>query len=178
MAWNPIRISGLFLTFVCITLFFGCQESAKSDKTNTGSAKNEEKSTLEKPAPQTVEIDMEPVKIIKGETKEKQAGAQQEEKPITKRPKPKTPPPPLTIPKVGLSDALRATCLVNVGDMMPDVELLAPTAAKSPLKICTAKNIRCSFYGPKANRLIRVWRPTRPFTICRAIWPILMRLKG
>ena len=59
--------------------------------------------------------------------------AEKEEKPISKRSKLKTPPPPLTIPKVGLSDALRATCLVNVGDIMPDAELLTADGGKVSL---------------------------------------------
>jgi len=37
--------------------------------------------------------------------------------------KPETPPEPPTIPKVMLSDELRKTCLLNVGDTMPKVEL-------------------------------------------------------
>ena len=37
--------------------------------------------------------------------------------------KPEPPPPPPTIPKVAMSDAIRATCLVNVGDAMPQGEL-------------------------------------------------------
>ena len=33
------------------------------------------------------------------------------------------PPPPPTIPKVAMSETLRAACLVNVGDVLPDAEL-------------------------------------------------------
>ena len=40
------------------------------------------------------------------------------------KPKPvETPPPPPTIPQVVLSDALRAACVVNVGDKIPDADL-------------------------------------------------------
>ena len=38
-------------------------------------------------------------------------------------PKPQEPPPPQTIPKVVLSEALGATCLVNVGQTIPNAEL-------------------------------------------------------
>ncbi|MBN1396081.1 MAG: TlpA family protein disulfide reductase [Pirellulales bacterium] len=36
---------------------------------------------------------------------------------------PEGPPPPLVIPQVVMSDELRATCLINVGDAMPEAEL-------------------------------------------------------
>jgi len=38
-------------------------------------------------------------------------------------PKPEEPPPPATIPKVNLSNELRAGCLVKVGDALPKAEL-------------------------------------------------------
>jgi peroxiredoxin len=46
---------------------------------------------------------------------------------VAHKPKPADIPPPPTIPKVELSNELRATCLVNVGDEMPAGEL--PDAA-------------------------------------------------
>ncbi len=39
-------------------------------------------------------------------------------------PKPEEPPQPATIPKVNLSDELRANCLVKVGDVLPKTDQL------------------------------------------------------
>ena len=54
----------------------------------------------------------------RGEAEHKTAAAQAEAA--------EPPPPPPTIPKVALSDALRAACLVKVGDTMPEAELPDP----------------------------------------------------
>jgi len=56
--------------------------------------------------------------------------------------KPKTaePLPPPTIPEVALSDALRATCLVNVGDTLPETKLVGLDDNLHALD---------SLYGPK-----------------------------
>ena len=43
-------------------------------------------------------------------------------------------PPPATIPKVSLSDELRATCLVSIGDLLPDTELTSLDGSKAALK--------------------------------------------
>ena len=41
----------------------------------------------------------------------------------SREPKPEKPAPPLTIPAVSLSSSLLATCVVNVGDTVPEGEL-------------------------------------------------------
>ena len=131
MAWNPSRISVLFVTLACAVFFLGCQESPQAEKPKPSSAQPPAASaTTQSP---TAEPESP---LAKNEQVEKKnlAPAEKEEKPIAKRPKPKTPPPPLTIPKVGLSDALLATCLVNAGDTMPDAELLAADGRKVSLE--------------------------------------------
>jgi hypothetical protein len=52
-----------------------------------------------------------------------QPASKAKQKSAAKHQKPESPPPPPSIPKVALSEALRATCLVNVGDTMPEAEL-------------------------------------------------------
>ena len=44
-------------------------------------------------------------------------------KPARKKPASPEPPPPLTMPKVALTESLRAACLVQVGDALPDAKL-------------------------------------------------------
>jgi peroxiredoxin len=66
--------------------------------------------------------------------------AKVEPKPAAPMPKPQAPPPPPTIPKVALSNALRATCVVNVGDTMPEAELPDPAGKMHALD---------SLYGQK-----------------------------
>lgn len=53
---------------------------------------------------------------------------------------PEEPPPPPTIPKVVMSNELLATCLVNVGDTIPEAELADLDGKMSELG---------SLYGPK-----------------------------
>ncbi len=130
MAWNPIRISGLFLTFACIASILGCQESPQAEKPKPSAGQPAARS-----ATKTAAAESETSLAKNNEVDKKDLiPIEKEEKPTTKRSKPKTPPPPLTIPKVGLSDALRATCLVNVGDIMPDAQLLSPDGRKVSLE--------------------------------------------
>jgi peroxiredoxin len=63
-----------------------------------------------------------------------------EHKTAVHKPKPESPPPPPTIPKVALSNADLATCLVNVGQSMPAAELPDPAGKMQALD---------SLYGPK-----------------------------
>ncbi|MBU4272985.1 MAG: TlpA family protein disulfide reductase [Planctomycetes bacterium] len=57
---------------------------------------------------------------------------------------PEEPPPPPTIPKVVMSDELRATCLVNVDDTIPEAELADLDGKPSELG---------SLFGPKLTVL-------------------------
>lgn len=74
--------------------------------------------------PKTAEKSAErkPVAARSDPTSERPA-SQPEHKAATHKPKPQAPLPPPTIPNVKLSDELRAACVVNAGDMMPDGEL-------------------------------------------------------
>jgi peroxiredoxin len=112
-----------------MALFFGCSESPKAEK-----AKSSLSQPAAKSATRTAPVEPDTSFAKSDEVQNKDAFlAEKEETPISKRSKLKTPPPPLTIPKVGLSDALRATCLVNVGDIMPDAELLSADGRKVSL---------------------------------------------
>jgi hypothetical protein len=129
MARKPLRILSLLLAFGSMSLFLGCSDSPKEEKA---------KSSLSRPAAnsasRTAAIEPDTSVAKNDEVQRKDSFVtEKEEKPISKRSKVKTPPPPLTIPKVGLSDALRATCLVNVGDFMPNGELLTADGGKATL---------------------------------------------
>jgi peroxiredoxin len=128
MAWNPLRILGLFLTCASMALFLGCSESPKAEKARPSANQATTNSETQKTT-----MDQEPSSSKSNDVEKAQAAAGKE-KTTTKRPKPKTPPPPITIPKVGLSVALRATCLVNVGDIMPDSELRTADGGKVSLE--------------------------------------------
>lgn len=59
-----------------------------------------------------------------GERSASKPDAKGEHKGAAQKSKPQEPVAPLTIPNVRLSDELRAACIVNAGDTMPDGELL------------------------------------------------------
>ena len=71
-----------------------------------------------------------------------------EPKAIVGKPKPQELPPPSAIPKVALSDALRATCVVNAGDTFPVAELPDPDGKIHALN---------SLYGRKLS-VVCFWR--------------------
>jgi peroxiredoxin len=77
---------------------------------------------------------------------DEESGAKSARKAAQQHKQPEPPPRP-TIPKVALSDALRAACLVNVGDQMPDAEL--PDASGS-------SRVLSSFCGKKLTVLC-IW---------------------
>ena len=54
--------------------------------------------------------------------------------------KPEPPPPPPTIPDVAMSDAIRATCLLNVGQAMPAAELPDLAGNLRSLRSLTARS--------------------------------------
>jgi hypothetical protein len=66
--------------------------------------------------------------------------AEAQRKPAAERPKPQDLPLPPSIPKVALSSAFRATCVVNVGDKMPEGQLSDPAGKMHALE---------SLYGQK-----------------------------
>jgi peroxiredoxin len=55
-------------------------------------------------------------------------------KPTIVKAKPEQPPPPPTIPKVELSNEIRAACLIGTGDTMPRAELPSPDGKMHPLE--------------------------------------------
>jgi hypothetical protein len=84
-----------------------------------------------------------------------QPAAKAAKKPATHKPRPEAPPPPPTIPKVLLSNELRATCLVNVGGTMPEAELPDPAGKLHALE---------SLYGQKLT-VVCLWTiGTKPYS--------------
>jgi peroxiredoxin len=109
--------------------------------------------TKEKPAEQrSAAVQKEPVAMANDAGTSEEPASQQvvkhEHKPAAHKPKPQQPPPPPpTIPKVALSSEIRATCLVNVGDALPEAELPDPTGKMHALK---------SLYGQKLT-VVCLW---------------------
>jgi hypothetical protein len=128
MARNFLRISGFFLTFASIALFLGCQPSHKIDKPKSSNSETGNKSVT-----QAAEGKADTA-LVKSDEKDNPGIIKKDEKSVSKRSKSKTPPPPLAIPKVGLTDTLRATCLVNEGDIFPDGEVRQSDGSKVSLQ--------------------------------------------
>jgi hypothetical protein len=128
MARNFLRISGFLFVFISIALFLGCQPSPKTEKSKSSNSETGNKSVT-----QASESKSDMAEVKSGD-KEKPGTTGKNDKPVSKRSKSQTPPPPLTIPKVGLTDTLRATCLVNVGDILPDGEVRQSDGAKVSLQ--------------------------------------------
>lgn len=125
MARNLLRILGFLFTFGFVALIFGCQPDSQAENSkSSGSASAAESHAVARPE----------TSLAKNAEKEDPGVAGNKEKTISKRSKLQTPPPPLTIPKVGLTDSLLATCLVNVGDIMPDGEVRTADGGKILLK--------------------------------------------
>jgi peroxiredoxin len=80
----------------------------------------------EKQAPAMTQVEPRIPVVTEEEESAPQPPANTEPKPAAPPAKPQPAPPPSTIPKVVLSDALRARCLVKVGDTMPGAELPDP----------------------------------------------------
>jgi hypothetical protein len=66
--------------------------------------------------------------------------------------KPAEPSPPPTIPKVNLSDELRAGCLVNVGDVLPKAELPDLAGKSQSLNSLYGKKLTVVFVWKGATR--------------------------
>jgi hypothetical protein len=132
MARNPLRILGILFTFYSLVSFCGCQESTKTEKVKPSYNETTTK-------PKTIPDDVKPeTPIAKSEEKETPGDSGNEVKPEPKPvpksvPKPtqkQSPPTPPAIPKVGLTDTLRATCLVSVEDKFPDSDITSADGSK------------------------------------------------
>lgn len=117
MAWNILRILGFLLTFGSIALYLGCQPNSKTDKSKSSSSETSKSDTS----------------LVKSGEKENLGTTGKDKKTVSTRAKSQKP-PPLTIPMVGLTDTLRATCLVNVGDIMPDGDVSTTDGSKISLQ--------------------------------------------
>jgi peroxiredoxin len=119
------------------------------------------------PAPKTTETrpavkPVEPSHAVKHAPKaEHHAAAPKPKRPVS-------PPPPATIPKVVLSDALRTSCVIKVGDTMPEAELPDPAGKTHALE---------SLYGQKLT-VVSIWTngaTPRSHTVARASLHDLMK---
>ncbi len=78
-------------------------------------------------------------------------GLIKKEETISNRSKEKTPSPPPTIPKVGLTDSLRATCLVNVGDRLPQAQLIAADGSNVSMQTQYGEKLTVLFFWSKGG---------------------------
>ena len=69
----------------------------------------------------------------------------------TAKPQAEEPPPKPTIPQVGLSAELLATCVVNVGDRMPDAELPDPDGKPQSITSLKGKKLTVLFFWTADN---------------------------
>jgi hypothetical protein len=123
MVRNPLRILGLLLTFGCFALFVGCQQSSEPNKAESSVNESKtKKATNDTGDKSNTPAAKKTAKARSGTDVKKEV---KEEKTVTKQSKTQSPPPPATIPKVSLTDALHATCRVNVGDVLPEGNLAA-----------------------------------------------------
>jgi len=67
------------------------------------------------------------------------------------KPKPVEAPPPRSIPQVALSDELMATCLVNVGDMIPAGQVVAADGKPQAVRSLLGKKLTVLFFWTTAN---------------------------
>jgi peroxiredoxin len=142
MARNPLGISHVLLTLGCFTLFLGCSSSEKPEN------KPENKPEIAQQSPQ--QSSSKPAQSaskenVRSDTVVSDKGT------TSKQSKTLTPSPPRVIPKVGLSDSLRATCLVNVGEVMPMAEVIAPDGGKISLPEQYGKNLTVLFFWSKGE---------------------------
>jgi hypothetical protein len=100
------RLSMLLTVFALALICTACQP-----KTPAGRAAEEKKPVVNGAA------------SVENEKSVPQPAAKAKHKNVVAHQKPQSPSPPPAIPKVALSEALRATCLVFVGDAMPEAEL-------------------------------------------------------
>jgi peroxiredoxin len=172
MAWNP-RFAWMLICIAGLCAgCWGCQPEKQSDNSGKDKTTSErpqpkiqekkERETASKPTDSgnsnTDRVE-NPAKSLEDKSLTETAGKSQDENPppipapkpvhvvkIEKKVKPPLP-PPATIPKVSLTEKLRATCLVKVGDELPDVDLSALEGNRVSLK---------SFYGD-ALTVVFIW---------------------
>jgi peroxiredoxin len=134
MARNISQIGAILLICGSIACWSGCQKRPQTEST--------------KP-PEREHTSMSATWTAKQSEKE-DSSATAKEAPITsEQSKTKPPSPPLTIPKVGLTDALHATCLVNEGDTFPAGQLVAPEGNSVSLPSQYGKKLTVLFFWAK-----------------------------
>jgi peroxiredoxin len=155
MAWNPCRVWIALLVAGLFVGCWGCQEKKpdKTPKENVVSKTTEPESPAKKEEPtakQSEKTDSStvaetPAKTAADSSVETPVKSQDETPPSVPTPKTDKPaqvkkkakqelPPSAAIPKVSLTDKLSVTCLVKVGNELPDVELAGLDGNKVALK--------------------------------------------
>jgi hypothetical protein len=173
MAWNPRSLAVALLVVCLLVGSWGCNAEKKPSKSGSNNAS----STADSPSTvgdgstaKTTESDAstdDPATTLAKNSADSPKsnddnppvlpGPKTETKPESKTKKPakeKTAiTPPAAIPKVFLSDKLKATCLVNVGDVMPDGEFRVGNEAVA-LDSLYGESLTVVFFwtsGPRAS---------------------------
>ena len=90
-------------------------------------------------------------KILKKSGEKADAGPRTSQEMPPVKPRVEEPPPKPTIPQVGLSAELLATCVVKVGDSMPDGELPDPDGKLQSLASLRGKKLTVLFFWTADN---------------------------
>jgi peroxiredoxin len=142
MVRNPHGISSILSMLISIALCQGCSPGAKTDSakpaTGESSATSSKQTTGGKPGASDQKTGDSSVKTGTKKSASKQS-------------KPQTPAQPLTIPTVAFTDALRATCLVNVGDVMPQGELVAADESQVSLQTKYGQKLTVLFFWEESG---------------------------
>jgi peroxiredoxin len=167
MAWNPrsvlvaLLVSGLV---GCV----GCERDKKADilakqrathdTRPSTSTSNRDEDSIAKPEEVVPKVEHKaaPAKeksasppadaSVKEETLPAIPASKPGEPPKTKATKKPSLPPPATMPKVSLTDKLAATCLVKVGDELPEVELTGVDGNKDALRSLYGDTLTVVFF--------------------------------
>jgi peroxiredoxin len=161
MARDIFSKSGLVFLLGFTVVYLGCRpasnpepskpSSRETTTSTTSPSASPSESSLPKTQPAGEKATGTPGKSeIKPSVPQNTAG--EKEKPVDKENKKaaskplKPATPPRSLPKVGLTDALRATCLVQVGDVMPQGELLAGNGKTNLLKNLFGEKLTVLFF--------------------------------
>ncbi|MGW8257214.1 MAG: peroxiredoxin family protein [Thermoguttaceae bacterium] len=132
MAKGLCKSLAVVFTVGCAIFWLGCRKEQKSDQSKTAEVKHKSMADT----------------WTNSSAQRQETITAEKAKPIGRAKQP-TPPPPLTIPKVGLTDALRETCLVFVGDEMPTGTVLSSGGEKVSLPSHYGEKLTVLFFWTK-----------------------------
>src|SRR3989304_740639 len=136
MASSPNRIWGILLAVGSILLWSGCQKRPDANKAK--------ESDSDKPSMSATWAAKTYDKADSGNTGADTQTNSQSSKALDSS-------PALAIPKVGLTDSLRATCLVNVGDKMPVGEVFTTGGSTSSLQNQYGEKLTALFFWSQGS---------------------------